>query len=177
MNSSTERHADSQKQSEFQQDLDFLRQVPLFQGLDYECLKLMAMLSKRIDLIEGDQLMVQGEDDGSCCYIISGSLKSFHNRNGTDSAVQTYEPGQFLGGLALLGKTIRLFTVQAMTESTILRLNRDSFQKVMQQFPGSMTKISANLAAELTGWERNRLKQAGDETLESGNRLSGISLL
>ena len=135
------------------------------------------MLSRRSDLIEGDPLMVQGEDDATCCYVISGGLQSFYHRSGRDFIIQNYQPGQFIGGLALLGKTIRLFTVQAVKESTILKLNREGFQKVVHQFPGSMAKVGANLAAELTLWEQNSLAETGDLTDEGGNRILGISLL
>lgn len=179
MSSSMEKNTepDKNKHSEFQQNLDYLRQIPLFQGLDFECLKLLAMLSRRNDLVEGDQLITQGEDDGICCYIISGTLQSFHRTNDRDFTVQTYKPGQFIGGLALLGKIIRLFTVQAVTESTVLKLNREGFQKVMNQFPDSMARIGANLAAELNVWEQNILASEEDNSEETANRISGISLL
>ncbi len=177
MNSSTEKSADREKHSGFQQDLDSLRQIPLFQGLDYECLKLIAMLSKRIDLIEGDLLMVEGEDDGNGYYLISGILKSFYKKDSIEYQVQNYKPGQFIGGLALLGKSIRLFTVYAAEQSTVLRLNREGFQKIMQQFPNSMTKIAANMALELAGWEKDLLARADEKELEGENQVLGISLL
>ena len=176
MNSSTERSVEIDTRTGFEQDLDHLRTVPLFQGLDYECLKLMAMLCKKIELIEGDRLMVQDEDDGNAYFLVSGSLQIFHRQDDTHHPMQNLEPGQFIGGLALLGKTIRLFTVQATEKSTLLRLHRDNFQKVMQQFTGSMTKIAANLTLEITEWERNILNQTQSSELKDGNRGWGISL-
>lgn len=177
MNSSTERSADKEKRTGFEQDLEHLRTVPMFLGLDYECLKLMALLGKTIDLVEGDQLMVQGEDDGSGCYLLSGILQSFHTKESVMYPIQIYEPGQFVGGLALLGVSIRLFTVQATEKSKVLKLRRDSFQKVMQQFPQSMMKIAANVASELSGYEQAYLNQLGPEDLEKETRALGISLL
>jgi CRP-like cAMP-binding protein len=177
MNSSTERNVESDKRTGFEQDLDHLRKVPLFQGLDYECLKLIAMLCKQIEMIEGDQLMVQGEDDGYAYYLVTGSLQIFHRQDDVDYPLKTLEPGQFIGGLALLGKTIRLFTVQANEKSTLLRLHRDNFQKVMEQFAGNMTRIAANLASELTGWEKDILNLTDRKELEGGNQVLGISLL
>ena len=177
MNSSTERNVESDKLTGFEQDLDHLRKVPLFQGLDYECLKLIAVLSKQINLIEGDQLMIQGEDDGCAYYLITGSLQVFHRQDEVDYPLKTLEPGQFIGGLALLGKTIRLFTVQANEKSTLLRLRRDNFQKVMEKFAGNMTIITANLASELTDWERDILNLTDRKELEGGNQVLGISLL
>lgn len=177
MNSSTGRSAESEKRTGFEQDLDHLRQVRLFQGLDLEHLKLIAMLSRKVDLIEGDQLMVQGEDDGNAYYLITGKLQGFHRKSGIDYPMLVVEPGEFIGGLALLGTAIRLFTVQATETSSLLRLPRDSFQKAMQQFTGNMAKIAANMASEVADWEKNVLIQIEEKELEVGNQSLGISLL
>ena len=177
MNSSTERSADQEKQSAFKQNLEYLREIPLFQGVDYECLKLLTMLSKQIDLIEGDKVMVQGEDDGCAYLLLNGNLKSSYRLYDRLYQLRDHPPGQFLGGLALLGPAIRLFTVYASEPSSLLRLKRDGFQKVMDQYPGSMVKVAANHAAVLRAWEQDLLNQIEDEEQETENRSLGVSLL
>ena len=177
MNSSTERSADQEKQSAFKQNLEYLREIPLFQGVDYECLKLLTMLSKQIDLIEGDKLMVQGEDDGCAYYLLTGNLKSSYRIYDRLYQLRDYTPGQFLGGLALLGPAIRLFTLYASEPSSVLRLKRDGFQKVMDQYPDSMVKVAANLAQVLRAREQDLLNQIEDEERETGNLALGVSLL
>jgi CRP-like cAMP-binding protein len=177
MNSSTERSADQEKQSVFKKNLEYLREIPLFQGVDYECLKLLTMLSKQIDLIEGDKLMVQGEDDGCAYYLLNGNLKSSYRIYDRLYQLRDHAPGQFLGGLALLGPAIRLFTLYASEPSSVLRLKRDGFQKVMDQYPDSMVKIAANLAAVLRAREQDLLNQIEDAEPETGNQALGVSLL
>ena len=177
MNSSTERSADQEKHSGFKQNLENLREIPLFQGLDHECLKLITMLSKQIDLIEGDQLMVQGEDDGCAYYLVHGKLKSSFRIYDKLYQLHEYAPGQFFGGLALLGPSIRLFTLYAAESSSVLRLRRDGFQKVMAQYPESMDKVAANLALILRSREQDLLNQVEAGELEAGDLALGISLL
>ncbi|NNK12714.1 MAG: cyclic nucleotide-binding domain-containing protein [Desulfofustis sp.] len=177
MNSSTERSADHGKQSVFKQNLEYLREIPLFQGVDYECLKLLTMLSKQIDLIEGDRLMVQGEDDGCAYYLLSGNLKSSYRIYDRLYQLSDHPPGQFLGGLSLLGPAIRLFTLYASEKSSVLRLKRDGFQKVMDQYPDGMVKVAANLPAVLRAWEQDLLNQIVDEEQETGNQALGVTLL
>ena len=177
MNSSTEKSADQEKQSVFKKNLEYLREIPLFQGVDYECLKLLTMLSKQMDLIEGDKLMVQGEDDGCAYYLLDGALKSSYRIYDRLYQLRDHAPGQFLGGLALLGPAIRLFTLYASEPSSVLRLKRDGFQKVMDQYPDSMVKIAANLAAVLRAREQDLLNLIGDEEPETGNQALGVSLL
>ena len=177
MNSSTERSADQEKQTVFKQNLERLREITLFQGLDYECLKLLTMLSKQIDLIEGDKVMVQGEDDGCAYLLLNGNLKSSYRIYDRLYQLRDHAPGQFLGGLALLGPAIRLFTVYASEPSSILRLKRDGFQKVMDQYPDSMVKVAANLAAVLRAKEQDLLNQIVEDERETGNLALGVSLL
>lgn len=178
MSLSTEKVTDweSTKTSGFQEDLDHLRKAPLLRGLDYECLKLLAMLCRRITFITGDQLMVQGEDDGHAFLILSGRLNGVYTEGDTSQVIRQYGPGKFVGGCALLGRTPRLFTLQATAETMTLRLNREEFQKTLQQFPAGISKITANLVSELVEWDRSLFDmQTTKENVDY--RALGVSLL
>lgn len=178
MSLSTEKATDQEpkKASRFQEDLEHLRQTPLLRGLDLECLKLMAMLCRRITLISGDQLMVQGEDDGHAFLILSGQVDGIHTDGDTKRTICQFGPGQFVGGCALLGKLPRLFTLQATEETVILRLSREEFQKTLQQFPRAITKITSNLISELGNWDR-KLLDTGNRKNSSEFHALGVSLL
>lgn len=168
MSSSTERLTDreTKKPSGFQEDLEHLRQAPLLRGLDGECLKILAMLCRRITLITDDQLMVQGEDDGHAFLVLSGQINAIYTEGAKSQVIGQFGPRQFVGGCALLGRLPRLFTLQATEETELLRLSREEFQKTMQQFPNSISKITANLVSELVGWDRTLLSvfNIGEET-------------
>jgi CRP-like cAMP-binding protein len=176
MNSSMEKDSSRRAGSGFKEDLEYLHQSPLLAALDYECLKLLAMLGKRIDFIDGDQLMVQGEDDGCAYYLISGTLEVLHQRDDITRRIDTFGPGSFIGGLALLGKSVRLFTLQATGKTTALRLKREGFQKTIKQFPESLQKVSASLVTELMRWDRRILSEDQTELAEKV-KISGVSLL
>ncbi len=178
MSLSTEKvtEQESKKTSGFQEDLEHLRKAPLLRGLDYECLKLLAMLCRRITYITGDQLMVQGEDDGHAFLILSGQVNGIYTEGDTSRVIRQYEPGMFVGGCALLGKLPRLFTLQATEETMTLRLNREEFQKTLQQFPAGISKITANLVAELVEWDRSLLDIQSIEEM-TDYRALGVSFL
>lgn len=179
MSLSTEELTDqsNQKTSGFQEDLESLRQTPLLRGLDYECLKLLAMLSRRVTLITDDRLMVQGEEDGQAFLILSGLVNAIHTKGETSLSIGQFGPNQFVGGCALLGRLPpRLFTLIAMEDTAILRLGREEFQKTVQQFPSAVAQISCNLISELVSWDQQLLETSGiDENLSI--RSLGISLL
>ena len=166
----------TQKSSGFQEDLEYLRHTPLLRRLDYECLKLLAMVSRRIDFTAGDQVAVQGEDDGQAYFIIAGQLQAYYVKDGNSHLVRTYDPGQFIGSLALLGKMPRIFTLQAQEDAEALRLGRDEFQKALEQFPSSLSKIISCLTTELLAWDRMLLEDEGFK-MEKDFHALGISLL
>lgn len=149
----------SNTSSGFQEDLAYLRGVSMFRGLDYECIKILAMLCRRITLIADDQLMVEGEDDGCAFVILSGNVKVYCTAEANNQLICQFGAGKFIGGSALLGKFPRLFTVQATEETETLRLNREEFQKVLEQFPEAVAKITGNLLSELAAWDRNLLEE------------------
>jgi CRP-like cAMP-binding protein len=174
MSLSTEKNSNRQQASGFQKDLEYLRDVKLFQGLDYECVKILAMVCKRIDYISGDQLMVQGEDDGHAYFIISGKINAWYKREGSKYLIRTIGPGQFVGCCALLGKMVRSITLETTEPTRALLLQRESFQKTMEQFPGSNRRITANLVAELADWDRHGLDTDATELVSP---YFGVSLL
>ena len=160
MSLSMEKPTDQQtkKTSGFQEDLEHLRQVPLLRGLDYECLKLLAMLCRRITLITDDELMVQGEDDGHAFMILSGKVNAIYTKGETSRVICQFGPGEFVGGCALLGRLPRLFTLQATEETEVLRLSREEFQKTMQRSPHAFSQITGNLVSQLVSWDRSLLE-------------------
>jgi len=149
---------ENDKKSGFTEDLENLQQLPLLRGLDYEFLKLLAMLCKRQNFSSGDQLMVQGEDDGLAFLLLSGDVEAVYSHDGSTSVIQHYSAGQFIGGNGLLGRMVRLFTVQSVTDVSVLQIRREHFQKVVQQFPQSLPKVTSNLLAEMVAWDMDLLK-------------------
>ncbi len=167
---------DTKKTSGFQEDLEYLRQASLLRGLDYECLKLLAMLCRRITFITGDQLMVQGEDDGHAFMILSGRINAIFSEGDNSRVIGQFGAGQFVGGCSLLGRLPRLFTLQATEETVTLRLTREEFRKTLQQYPATISKISGNLVSDLVDWDRNLLDVQNWQG-ESDFRALGVSLL
>lgn len=178
MSLSTEKATDLEAKtiSGFQEDLEYLRQAPMLRGLDYECLKLLAMICRRIEYTNGDQLMTQGEDDGHAFFIISGRLDAIYAEGELSHIIGQYGAGHFVGGCALLGRMPRIFILVATEKTTTLRLSRGEFQKVLQQFPNSISKITAGLVSELVEWDRSVLDFRNTEK-DSDFRALGVSLL
>jgi CRP-like cAMP-binding protein len=162
--------------SEFQDNLEILRQIYFFSGLPLETLKIFAYLCTREKFKEGEHIFRQDEDDGQAFYIIEGKARLERKDNGEAKAVRDCKPGEFLGGLTLLGETGRLFTLQSVADTTCLVLNREKFAKTMEQFPDLMMKICKAVAQSIDTWEKRFLMERGDQCGDCVDRL-GVTLI
>ena len=162
--------------SEFQENLEILRQTYFFSSLPLETLKIFAYLCTREKFRQGEHLFRQDEDDGQAFYIIEGRARLERTDNGTTTEIRDCKTGEFLGGLTLLGETRRLFSLKSVTDTTCLVLNRGKFLKTMEQFPNMLVRICNAVAQSIDTWEDRFLADRGVECGECRIRL-GVTLI
>jgi CRP-like cAMP-binding protein len=162
--------------SEFQENLEILRQTYFFSGLPLETLKIFAYLCTREKFKQGEHIFRQDEDDGQAFYILDGRASLVRTDNGDTIEIRDYGVGDFLGGLTLLGETRRLFSLKSVTDTTCLVLNRGKFLKTMEQFPKLLTKICNAVAQNIDTWEDRFLSDRGDQCGGCMSRL-GVTLI
>ncbi|WP_031482083.1 Crp/Fnr family transcriptional regulator [Maridesulfovibrio frigidus] len=129
----------SAETSEYQEHLELIREVPYFSGLDLEAQKLLAYLCVRETFAPGDIVFTAGDVDQSAYYIIKGKMDAYLDIS--DEPVQSYKEDDFVGALTLIGESKRLFTLKAASDSTCIRLTKDKFEKVREQYPELSTKF------------------------------------
>ena len=162
--------------SEFQENLEILRQIYFFSGLPLETLKIFAYLCTRENFKQGERIFRQNEDDGQAFYIIDGKARLEREDNGNTTKMRDCETGEFLGGLTLLGETGRLFSLKSVVDTTCLVLSREKFAKTMAQFPDLMMKICKVVAQSIDTWEKRFLTDKGDQCGECMEHL-GVTLI
>ena len=175
MNSFTEKNQLS-KSSEFQENLEILRQMDFFSALSLEALKVFAYLSTRATFREGDYLFHQDDNDGKAFYILSGEAVLVRQDGGEDFVLKHYSEGEFLGGLALLGDMRRLFSLRASTDMACLMLSRDKFSKALEQFPELTPRVFKTMVERVRAWEE-RLVLDPNELCDACRRKLGVSLI
>ena len=77
--------------SEFQENLEILRQTYFFSGLPLETLKIFAYLCTREKFRQGEFIFRQDEDDGQAFYIINGKAGLERRDNGETIQVRDCE--------------------------------------------------------------------------------------
>ena len=152
--------AEDNQAPEMQQNLELLKDVQLFSYFPGKALKLLAFLAERTHLSPGDILFEEGDDHGRAYLVLSGQLNLLKQNDDEKVIVRHYAEGDFLGSFSLLGAMPALFTLQAVTQATVLTISRKQFSKILEQFPET-TKLSLKvLLKELHQWERKNIHQA-----------------
>jgi NTE family protein len=111
---------------------DFLRAVPLFSGVSEEALAEIADRS-RVDHLQAGEVLFRQGDPGDELYVLqSGRLEVFTD-GFEEEPIRMLLRGAVVGELALLTESRRSASVRARRDSTLLRLNRASFDALLSE--------------------------------------------
>jgi CRP-like cAMP-binding protein len=136
-------------------DIAFLERVPTFAQLGFSALQIVAIGSETKQLKDGEVLFRAGETADAGYVIQEGSLKlTKHDPKRSDPSV-TLGPGVLIGELALVTETVRPVTAIAAEATTVIRISRSLFRKVLEGFPEAARLMRDRLA--------ERANQASDE--------------
>ena len=94
-------------------EVDLLRRVPLFSGIEPSRLKLLAYTSDVITYQPGQVLMRQGDVGDAAYVIIEGDAQVTVATEGGEIPIAQLHDGDFLGEIAILCDTPRTATVTA----------------------------------------------------------------
>jgi len=141
-------------------DVALLERVPTLRLLGRESLRMLAIGSEARDVPRGDFLYQQGEDADSGFVVQRGS---FVIDDGA-GAEMTAGPGALLGELALVMAMRRPSTATALEYSTVIRINRGLFQRVLESDPAAAHRLRDEFAS--------RTSQIASDILVAGGKLS-----
>ena len=125
-------------------DIAFLEKVPTFALLGRDALRIIAIGAENRYVHGGDVLFSVGEPADAGYVVQEGS---FVLNSGTSGPELTVTRGALLGGLALLTETTRPVTATAAEPSTVIRVPRSLFLKVLEGFPDAARRLRDHIAA------------------------------
>lgn len=125
-----------------------------FSICDLEQRRMLAFGSDRKVLKVGETLFRIGDVTPGAYVLISGQLTSRDKHPGAEGAhsVVIDQPGTVVGELAMIAKHPRRSTVTATTEAELLLVPRETFSKLMQQFPDLAAKAAAKVQVDLQSY-------------------------
>jgi CRP-like cAMP-binding protein len=161
---------------EYQENLNYIRQVDFFSGLPIEAIKVFAYLCRRETIKAGDYLFRQDEEDDRAYYIISGTLQLTRTVDGDERGLRDYAEGAFFGRLSLMGNIRRLFSLRAVEDVTCLTITRERVTKTMAQFPDVAPKMATVIVENVFNWEKRYLATITTDSSQCLREI-GVSLV
>jgi len=137
-----------------------------------EALRLIAFSAETRILRAGDVLFRRDEISNDGFVLLAGSIAMDASGDSAATARIVRPPG-LIGDLALLTQTRRPATAIAREPSTVLRISRLLFRRVLHEFPDSAERLRQSVGSrllqftgELGSVRRERLTTESDETAE-----------
>ncbi len=130
-------------------ELEMLRRVPLFSGIEPARLKLLAFTSELVTFPKGTVLVRQGEIGDAAYVIFTGEADVVVAVEGTEIVVNRLGGNDFVGEIAILCDVPRTATVVAATNLTALRITKENIMMMLSQFPEMAVEMLRVLASRL----------------------------
>ena len=128
-----------------QDDVRNLTSLPAFRDLDPEAVRLIAFSAETRILRAGDVLFRRGDASDGGFVVLSG-LVGLEAAPGRETLVR---PPALLGEMALVAETLRPGTAIAREPTSVLKVPRTLYRRILAEYPESAARVRANTAARL----------------------------
>ena len=142
-------------------DVVLLERVPTLRLLGNASLRMLAIGSEQKDVPRGDYLFKRGDEADAGFVVQRGALRV---DDGSGAEV-TAGPGTLIGELALLVAMRRPSNALALQYSSVIRISRSLFQRVLESDPAAALRLRDEFAV--------RTSQIASDILFAGAKLSG----
>lgn len=141
-------------------DVTLLERVPTLRLLGTAALRMLAIGSEQRDFARGDILFEQGDDADAGFVVQRGAFRVADDAG----AEMIAGPGALIGELALVVPMRRPSTATAVEHSSVIRVARSLFQRVLESDPAAALRLRDEFAL--------RSSQIASEIMVAGAKLS-----
>jgi CRP/FNR family cyclic AMP-dependent transcriptional regulator len=144
------------------EDVEILREVPIFASVELSKLKLLAFASQRLSFDPGQVLCREGDHGDTAYVIIEGSADVLVSVGDAEVKVASVGRNDFVGDMAILCDMPRTATVRAATRCETLVIGKAQLMGLLRSFPDMSIAMMRVLAGRLERTNR-ALAQAQQE--------------
>ena len=127
-----------------------LANVPTFRTLDPEALRLIAFSAEMRILRAGDVLFREGEASDCGYVLLSGIVALAFGRK-----IMMVKAPLLIGDAALVAETMRPATGTAREPSSVLKISRHVFRRVISEYPDSAVRLQRSLVERVIMLQRD----------------------
>jgi CRP-like cAMP-binding protein len=137
----------------------FLKEVPFFQGMTVDQLRILANVCEEEVFPSGAPLFNEGDPGGVLYVVVSGRVGiEQEKRKGSFARLATVEAHSYLGETDFFDNSRRSHSAIAIQDTLTLRLRREPLIALARQYP--------DLSLELINVLSDRLREANDRIAE-----------
>lgn len=131
------------------QEVERLKQIPIFSKVELSKLKLLAFTSPLQQCPMGE-ILIRVDDPPDCVYLVmAGELEILSRTScGRESSI-VRKRGDLIGEIAVLSRTRRTASVKALSEATVLRIEADAFIELVTTNPDVALDVMRQLSDKL----------------------------
>ena len=152
---------------------DLLRQSPLLTGLSEDELEQMVQASTVVHLPAGSVLIHEGDIGHSMYIVLSGELEVSKHSESEDVVLSRLGASEIVGEMALLGNTLRLASVRAMRDSSVLEVSKQAFEDLVYANPATLLAVLRTVIARSRSMEA--MVQQNVKMAELGKLAAGLA--
>jgi CRP-like cAMP-binding protein len=133
-------------------DIAFLERVPTLNLLGRAALRIIAIGAEN-RYVHGGEVLFNSGDAADCGYVVqegSFGLNKGPADNGSEEIVAG--PGTLLGEFAMMTETLRPATATAREPSSVIRISRSLFLKMLEGYPDAARRLRDALATRTDQW-------------------------
>lgn len=143
---------------------EVLGSVPYFADLPDEVIDTMAETTEMVEFQPGDPVIVEGSKSEEMYVVIQGQLVVTKAQGNRDVELARVGPGDVVGETALLAGSPRAASVTANTQSQVLKIPAETFERLLED-----PRVSRRMFETVT----NRLRST-ESTLRHGERMAAL---
>lgn len=131
-------------------DIRLFTQIPVFQLLEPDALRLLAFSAETKLLRAGDVLCAAPAQIEGGYLVVKGSLAVFERRDALGEPAQIVQAPGLVGELAMVAATESAGSIIAREPTTLLRVSRAVFHRVLSEYPRSADAVRSMITARLS---------------------------
>ena len=137
-----------------------IRCAPIFRGIDPSKMRLLACMSEQLSFAPGDLVCEKGEPSDAAYLILDGEVEFLLDTPDGEQAMGRQGKGTMFGEVGVLCDRERFASVRAVTPLSVMRINKDSLLRMMND----NAQFSMAVARELACRVVRLAERAGNET-------------
>jgi len=147
---------------------DFLKQVPLFEGLSNEDLMFLCGMISQLRIVKGEILFNEG-DEGEEAYVIKeGQIQIYKTVAGREVHLALRGPGEVIGEVSLLEAVPRTASGRAQEDSLLFVITHEQLDRLLNASPSAAITMLHTVTARL---------KSSEQMLQQSERLAQLGML